>query len=253
MHDRQTPSTSASPVRPLTRRKKKDGELYVRPDAIEQEIAAAIDRPLARLTSSISSVSNGCLVYFARHYRQAELVVELRKRAGRIARRHTGNIPAHRRDDVVAWVQDEFLVRLLAGGDDLDFFEAQFVGAICALTVNAIRHSITQEQVETTVGAFSPHEDETVATDALDRHLFKSNGLQMPEAEVKAELGRVRALLTDKEYRAMYAHHGMGLEIESIDPKKETVATLMNVSGRQVRSYLKSAVDKVARSVEAGQ
>lgn len=240
-------------MRPLTRRRKKDGELYVRPISIEQEIAAAIDRPLADLMGSNSSASNGCLVYFARHYRLAKLVIELLKRAARIARRHTGHIPVHRRDDVVARVRDDFLASLMAGGDDLDIFEAQFVLAIRALTTSAIRRFITQDKVETAAMSYSPDEDGVDATDALDRHLFKSNGLQMSEAEVKVELVRVRALLTDKEYKAMYAHHVMGLAIESIDPKTTTVATLLGVSGRQVRTYLKTAVDKGVSAVEGSQ
>ncbi len=159
----------------------------------------------------------------------------------------------HRRDDVVARVRDEFLARLMAGKDNLDIFEAQFVLAIRALTADAIRRSITQDQVETAIQAFGSEDEGIVATDPLDEHIFRSHGLQMTEAEVKAELVRVRALLTDKEYKAMYAHHVMGLEIESIDKKKVTIETLMKVSGRQVRTYLKNAVAKVARSLEADQ
>lgn len=250
MHDHQTASKDASPLQPLTRRKKKDGAPYVRPNFIEQEIIAALDRPLAHLLRSSAPASNGCLVYFARHFPSGALIEALLERAKRVVGRHVGHIPAHRRPDVHERVRDEFLARLVSGTDVLDIYEAQFDRAIRALTTDAIRRFVRQDQLETAAEAFASTDDDAIATDALDRQLFKSQGPQMSEAEVRVELVRVRALLTDKEYRAMYAHHVLGLDIESIDANQTTVATLMGVSGRQIRTYLKSAITKVAKATE---
>lgn len=251
MHDQRIEPEGASPLQPLTKRTKKD-EAYVRPEAIEQEITAALDRPIAHLLRSSATASNGCLVYFARHFRASALVEVLLDRAKRVVRQHIGHIPEHRRADVHEAVRDDFLEILMSGTDRADFFEAQFDQAILALATNAIRRFVKQDRVET-AEAFASQGNDAAATDALDRYQLKSRGTLMNEAEVKVELGRLRALLTDKEYRAMYAHHMLGLDIESIDPAKTTVETLMGVSGRQIRTYLKSAVDKAAQASETGQ
>jgi len=251
MHDLRTELLGASPLQPLTKRTKKD-EVYVRPEAIEQEIIAALDRPIAHLLRPSARPSSGCLVYFARHFRTPALVDALLDRAKSVVGRHIRHIPEHRRLDVQESVRDDFLEILMSGGDRADFFEAQFDQAILALATNAIRRFVNQDRVET-ADAFAFAEDDAAAADALDRHQFKSRGPVVNEAEVKIELRRLRVLLTDKEYKAMYAHHALGLDIESIDPTKTTVATLMGVSGRQIRSYLKSAVEKAAKASEAGQ
>lgn len=251
MHDQRSKSEGASPLQPLTKRTKKD-EAYVRPEAIEQEIIAALDRPIAHLIRASAAASSGCLVYFARHYRSPALVDILLDRAKRVVRQHIGHIPEHRRADVQEWVRDEFLARLMSDADDADFFEAQFDLSILALRTDAIRRFAKQDRVET-AEAFASAGDDAAATDALDRYQFKTRSPLMNEAEVNIELRRLRALLTDKEFRAMHAHHMLGLDIESIDPAKTTVATLMGVSGRQIRTYLKSALDKAAQASETGE
>lgn len=251
MHDQRTKSEGASPLQPLTKRTKKD-EAYVRPEAIEKEIIAALDRPIAQLLRASATASSGCLVYFARHFRTSALVEALLDRAERVVGQHIRHIPEHRRADVQESVRDDFLEILMSGTDRADFFEARFDQAILALATNAIRRFIKQDRVET-AEAFASAGDDAAATDALDRYQFKTGSPLMNEAEVNMELRRLRALLTDKEFRAMHAHHMLGLDIESIDPNRTTVATLMGVSGRQIRTYLKSALDKAAQASETGQ
>lgn len=81
------------------KRTKKD-EAYVRPEAIEQEIIAALDRPIAHLLRASATASSGCLVYFARHFRTSALVEALLDRAERVVGQHIRHIPEHRRADV---------------------------------------------------------------------------------------------------------------------------------------------------------
>ena len=136
-------------------------------------------------------------------------------------RQHIGHIPEHRRADVQEWVRDEFLARLMSDADDADFFEAQFDLSILALRTDAIRRFAKQDRVET-AEAFASAGDDAAATDALDRYQFKTRSPLMNEAEVNMELRRLRALLTDKECRAMHAHHMLGvLDIKSIAPEQD--------------------------------
>lgn len=257
MHGPSDTGVAASLVRPLTRRRKKDGALYVRPTEIETEIAAAYMRPLANLAQD-SATANECLLHFARHFRPNgpstsydAIVNVLLDRVDRQVRGRIGGIPAHRRRDVRERVRDELLVRLVGGTDVLDIFECRFAMAIRALTIDAIRHYGRVDEAEVSAeGLVRPDSDDS-AEDVMGAILFKRDGVRMSEAEIKLELTRLRPLLTEKQAKAMVSVHYLGLKEESIDLDEVTAATLMGITGRMVRVHLTAAIDAIAKHMES--
>lgn len=257
MHGPSDTGVAASLVRPLTRRRKKDGALYVRPAEIETEIAAAYMRPLANLAQD-SATASECLLHFTRHFRPNgpstsynAIVNVLLDRVDRQVRGRMGGIPVHRRRDVRERVRDELLVRLVGGTDVLDIFECRFAMAIRALTIDAIRHFGRIDGAEVSAeGLVRPDSDDS-AESIVGAILFKRDGVRMSEAEIKLELTRLRPLLTEKQAKAMVSVHYLGLKEESIDPDEVTAATLMGITGRMVRVHLKAAIDTIAKYMES--
>lgn len=259
MHGPLEAGGAASLVRPLTRRRKKDGALYVRPAEIETEIAAAYMQPLANLAHD-SSIASECLLHFARNFRPngpsssyEAIVTALLDRVDRQVRGRISGIPAHRRRDVRERVRDEFLDRLIGGTDVLDIFECRFAMAIRALTIDAIRHFGRIDGAEISAEALASADSDESAEDVMGAILFRRDGIQMSEAEIKVELTRLRPLLTEKQFTAMVAVHYLGLKTESIDPDEVTAEKLMKISGRMVRIHLKAATEAIAKHMEPGQ
>ncbi len=257
MHGPSKAGGAASLVRPLTRRRKKDGALYVRPAEIETEIAAAYMRPLANLAQD-SAITSECLLHFARHFRPngpsatyEVILTALLDRIDRQVRGRIGGIPVHRRRDVRERVRDELLVRLVGGTDVLDIFECRFAMAVRALTIDAIRHFGRIDGAEVSAQALVPADSDDSAEDVMGAILFRREGIRMSEAEIKVELMRLRPLLTEKQFTAVVAVHYLGLKEESIDPDEVTAEKLMNITGRMVRIHLKAASEAIAKHMES--
>ncbi|MCW0199825.1 hypothetical protein [Sphingopyxis sp.] len=259
MHGPSEAGGAASLVRPLTRRRKKNGALYVRPAEIETGIAAAYMRPLANLAQD-NAIASECLLHFARHFRPngpsssyEAIVTALLERVDRQVRGRIGGIPEHRRRDVRERVRDELLVRLVGGTDVLDIFECRFAMAIRTLTIDAIRHFKRIDGSEVSAEALVPAESDDSAEDVMGAILFRRDGSRMSEAEIKVELTRLRPLLTEKQFTAMVAVHYLGLKEESIDPDEVTAEKLMKITGRMVRIHLKAATEAITKHMESGQ
>lgn len=246
-----------SAVEPLTFAKK-DGTRYARPEAIELEIATALERPLGELIDGdgTSSHSSGCLLYFLRRFRpnrrtpfHDRLLMLVLERADRIVRNNLHGIPAERHEEIRLGVRDRILDLLLTGSDKLDFFEAVFNRAVKLLTIT-FRRKVKRDVTEAIEDLARPDEDRS-GIDELDGMISKAAMGAMAQPEASAELNRIMALLTEKERDAVIAVHLMGLQEESDDPEEWTAATQLGISGRMVRYRLKSAETKARAAGES--
>lgn len=255
--DRHSAEADASCVRPLTRRSK-EGTLYARPQEIENEIAAALERPLGELLGAGRGVSSPCLLYFARNHRPnghsriyEGVLMELLDRIDRQVRGRVGGLPPHQRAAIRQDVRDQFLERLFRNHDSLDIFEARFALAVKSLAVDAIRRGVKKDSVEVPAESFADRETGEGGIAVVERRAHKSAAPMLSEGEARTDLRKVLARLTPREREAVIAVHEIGLKIEAEDPEEETAATVMGVSGRAVRYLLKSARDKAL--AEEGQ
>ena len=246
-------------AKPLSRHST-EGELYERPPIVEAALDALLREQATEVakraaiegTNTKGYVRSECLVHLARDagrrgddpamnllvpcvFKRAEIIV-LGKFSG----------------DLAAELSIEVTSKLgiiLADGmcptgtDKLDFFEANFHDAVAKLTIDCYRKLKRHRK---RIKQFAEHSDEA--------------DLQFPEEESKAP-SPIEALqhqdlcdaidgLPPKLRRAHVLHHVQGFEIESIDPAKTTVATLMKVCGRSVRTYLAEAAKALARFSE---
>jgi RNA polymerase sigma factor (sigma-70 family) len=115
----------------------------------------------------------------------------------------------------------------------LDYFEVNFDHGFKTLRINVVRAHRARAAKEIPVE--DPAAD-VMATDDDDALVTEE---QIALLEDRLEV------LTQQERTAIALHYLQGIEIESKEPTKTTVARLMGVSGRTVRTILGRAKQKL--------
>jgi len=258
-------------VRPLTKRKA-DGALYARPRSIEQQIAAALalDAKTVLKRAEIDDESGPdylsceCLVHLIRDANRRNetelrnrLLTPLLNRCGRIL---LATIPDGRKANA-AHLRDEVLGRfgeLVAddcaeqGGELLDFYECKFNKAFKTLRLTLLRseRNATKHNVE--LPGDEPSEPNQKQMAWLTE-LFSTPASQEDAAaneERRKKLCDAIETLPADDRAAIALHYFVGLDVESEDPEKATVAKFCGVSGRTIRTRLARAYSALKRSLE---
>jgi hypothetical protein len=111
----------------------------------------------------------------------------------------------------------------------LDYFEVNFDHGFKTLRINVVREHRARAKNETP--AADPAAD--VADQTADETVLTEDRIASLEHNLET--------LPLRERTAIALHYLQGFDIESQDPTKTTVATLMKVSGRTVRTILARA------------
>lgn len=230
-------------IPPLTG-KTKEGILYVRPDRVETEIAAALELPLDR---AFELAANGhltpqTLAFFLRRFRPNgrspsydAMLLAFLSRIERAGRRRLLDIPEHWHERAHEFVQDKVFEWF--GTERMDIFEMSFARAVECLYLDARAYLKLRIETELSTEDFALSE-EIDGEDVVDAMAGRLNRGTLTPAEARSELAGVMAKLTLEEGRALIYVDGLGL-IE------KEAAQEMKCSVRKVGYRLKSAREKL--------
>ena len=252
-------------VRPLTKRKK-DGTLYVRPKAVETQIAAALREGGEALRRRLRIQERGspeylrteCLVHVVREASRNEDeqllnagVEGLLARCGRLLKTMVSG-SLRDAEEIRASVLYRFSVLLARGvvniaANELDYYECNFYGAFRALNRSVVRIELNKDERKAEV--LGGDEIDGHGTDSLK---WVTEALQNPEALVSRDelLDRLKQELLPDELNAVVLCRVWGLKEESDNLDEITAASLCNCTGRTIRNRLSRADAKLSRFEE---
>lgn len=253
-------------TRPLTK-KDKDGNLYIRPVAIEKAIDAAMNQDLAVLQERAQVVDDKspqylpteCLVHIIRHAKRdgdertmsALLPWLLARCEAVLLKRIPDSRPsgAEIREDILG----EFSLLFAEDGsgkspDELDFYECRFNRAFRFFRIGFLRSvSARTEPLER-----FPEQDE-IGLSAEDEErvsplpeALRSGPTQLQGASYSEVMNAVNALPPD-ERKAIILCCVLGLKEESNDPSEATASKLCGVTPRTIRNRLNKAAQKLSQ------
>ena len=245
-------------------RKLKDNKPYERPSSIEVLLDSALmqtqdvilKRAYIRVKTDSSYLPTECLVYLLRHaFRSGNtklrdvIVNPLLKRCERIL---NSKIPDDQpnAEELREAVLGKFTELLARDANDhsqtkLDYYEVRFNDAFRKLRISFFR-SEKYTRVSMPLAADADEGQAEIDPEGVCR-LLKSTGQELSPEDVvtgKQLCDAVEALPHD-ETRAIILHFFYGYKIESIDPNERTVASICEVSGRMIRTRLKSAIGRL--------
>jgi len=247
---------------PLTKRKK-TGERYTRPPAVEANIDGALrqgstslqTRLAATDEASLDYLRSECLVYLIRRLtgsgdRQIRdsVALVLLGRCEKILRSKIDGSQVPNADCLREEILGEFALLLASDGtgdnpDELDYFECRFNRAFRFFRIDMVRAAEDEMSgCEALPVEIRDSEDDVRS----NPHIPYSHATQAGELETADLLAR----LPPKVRKAFVLCQYLGYEAESDDPSKVTAATLCKVSGRTIRNWLKQAKEFLSRSLE---
>ena len=254
-------------VRALTKRKK-DGELYVRPRAVETQIADVLHqdegtvgrRLLVTDKASSEYLCSECLVHLVREgvrvgnecRQNKALRVLLSRCRANLESKVAHSVP--NADDVRNSVLGEFSELLASdacddGCEELDFYECRFGSAFAALRKDVVYREL--RHVNRNLALPDEKEIDVHGGDALERIAEAFASPDLETSRFRNELASaINNELTPEEQRAVTLCHGMGYKVESTNPDETTAATLCNCTGRIFRNRLSQAAAKLSRFKE---
>lgn len=253
-------------ARPLTKRRP-DGTLYVRPPTVEKQVDLALtlapntllERAYVEDGSKPEYLSCECLVHLIREANRRKdedlrnkLLTPLLIRCERILlmKLPDGSRPsaAELRDEILGQFGE--LIALDGSNEDqlaLDYYECRFNHAFRTLRLDLLRseRQYSKGRIEL------PSNGEEDAGSLDDKSMAcLSRALSTPatqeESLFKQELSEAIDALPTNERRAVALHFLHGYEVESVDPRRATVATICGVSGRTIRNRLARACATLA-------
>lgn len=254
-------------VRPLTKHKK-NGDLYVRPSAVEAHIAEALCQDEATLErrllvtdkSSPEYLRSECLVHLIReavrgkkeHDHSQTLSVLLSRCEANLRSTIASQVP--NAAAVRSMVLGEFSMLLAEDGADnesreLDYYECRFASALASLRKDVLNQEL--EHMNRNVEL--PAEREI---DGYDEAVLERSGAMWgnPDQEMsplRDELvSAIDNELTPEERNAVVLCYVMGYKVESANSDEVTAATRCNCTGRTIRNRLSSAAAKLSRFKE---
>lgn len=257
-------------VQPLTKRTKK-GVLYVRPQAVETEIRAALQEDGAMLRrrleitdgKSPKHLSSECLIHLFRDaYRKEDdrlMSAILPVLLGRCEAILKTKIPDSEpgASDVREEVLDSFADVLARGcvserREELDFYECRFNQALQALRKDVVDR-VGRRLGRTVEVPRGEDGDERVLSEeeglALLSQAAQTPATQEQSARLNELKGAIDALPADQR-EAFVLCRLYGYKVESTDPNEITAAVLCECSGRTIRNRLSRAETKLWRSKE---
>lgn len=254
-------------VRPLTKRDK-TGNLYVRPHQVEAQINTILTQNSSTLRSCLAVADHQApdylhsesLVHLIREARRnsndaifntALPVLLDRCKAILSAKIPDAELPnaADIREEVLGQFSELFAIDgTKEDRGDLDYFECRFNHAFRAFRIDLVRRELTYRQHFVPL----PDQADDVQSDSLQssfaniQEAFQTPATQESTVLLKELLNALNSLPPD-EHKAVVLHYLMDYDVESIDPKKRTVATICGVTGRTIRNRLSRAAAKLSK------
>ena len=227
------------------------GERYVRPPEIETAIDVALQEDLAtrvrrahvRDRASSDYLRTECLVHLVREAirvddapAQEKLIPILFLRCEAIL---ISKVPdsMQRAEEIRSEVLGRLSELIAEDAEDrtrgvLDFYETRFGLAFKRLRLT-VERAFRRRARERSTDDPRQYVEEPATTSTLEDLVFDQQRLATLD------------LLPDDERSALVLHYLNGLDIESVDPTKHTVATALGVTGRTVRNLLARARAKL--------
>lgn len=255
-------------VRALKKRDK-HGQLYVRPPAVEQAIAAALSQSPASWIAraaitdrrSAEYLAPEVVVHLIRHSLRMQdfatatpLVQKFVERVVRLVERHVKESRAFS----ATIVREETLSRFFELFPEdmkepeegtLDFYELRFNKAFAALRAQVIRYERLRTTPFEPLSAPQPHNADEEEPEPIELPDL-SPIADVAAAAESAELYRLVQALPPDERNAILWKYYSDHDTESTDPTKTTVASLAGVSGSEIRSRLRAAYARLKKRME---
>jgi hypothetical protein len=257
-------------VRPLTRIDR-NGTLYVRPPAVETQIAGALALDIPTLGPRLSIrdshspdyLKSECLVHLVReamragdHAKANALlpILLLRCEATLLAKVPDGRLPdaIGIRDEILGQFSEMFVTDGAEPAlNELDYFECQFNSAFRTLRIDIIRSQTAHLKYITPLPE-SDIDEEPESDDEVLARLSKAAQIaatQEGDLLLASLIDAVESLPPD-ERQAVALCHILGYKEESDNPDVVTAATLCKCTGRTIRNRLTRAAAKLSRFKE---
>lgn len=248
-------------ISPL-KKKKPNGALYQRFKDVEAALgilwslpdADLIDR-LALGPSDKNYVQSQCLMHLARHSRGNRRVFEsvFRTLAARLRQIRPATLIPHLKHDTLETAFDEFNMRFAEDGvidqDRLDFFEVDFKSAYKSIILDAQRHHIAQSEKHVAPQIKESTDDED---HALEDEANIHDSTLIERIDLSRQWGKALERMTLRQ-RLITKMRRQGLLIESKNPNEPTIAKLVNVDPKTVRSDLAKALKIFKQISEEGE
>jgi DNA-directed RNA polymerase specialized sigma24 family protein len=255
-------------VRALKKRHK-NGQLYVRPQAIEESIAAAlIQSPESWIASAAGTdhrnsqyLAPEVVVHLIRHslrmqdYSTANVLVQkFGERVMRLLERHVKESRAFSsaivREETLSRFLEFFAEDLIEPDEGvLDFYELRFNRALTVLRAQVIRYERLRTTPLESVSAPELRNAEEEEPEPIELPDL-SPGADVVTSAENAELYRLVQALPPDERDAILWKYYKDLDTEATDPTKTTVASLAGVSGSEIRSRLRAAYARLKKRME---
>lgn len=247
-------------LRPLTRTRKDDGSVYVREKEVEAQLKHVAclgerQRRKAFFADGEERLREETLVYLLREcaaegdtetaWRIAELIVT--RVSGHIGRQlGKWRLPPDDADDCTRDLFSALFEALFDTRPSGEFWEVRFWVCLDRRLWNLIekRQAALDAQLREVE---APDTDGESGLESLLSRV-KDTGVGPEE---RAVLSAALAHLTENERLAIYLTKVEGLPEESDDPNRVTAATMLGVTGRSVRNYLKRAEEKIRKWEQA--
>lgn len=253
-------------ARPLTK-KDKDGNLYVRPPAIETKIDEALKQDWKVLSArtrqtdrrSSDFLPSECIVHLIREAVRRKDDPVATVLVGALLKRCEANLEVtvpDRRLRNAAATREETIDALTimiaedgqAGHDsDLDYFECSFAHAFRTLRISRVRAELSYRKDLVELPESEDEDgDASFDADVLARlsRMARIDANQETSLLLEELLERVKDLPED-ERKAVILTRIIGYDEESTDKTKRTAATICNVSGRTIRNRLARATKRL--------
>lgn len=241
--------------KPLTKRRK-TGELYVRPAgisaaidvALTQDLGTIVARAAIRAWSDPAVLQNEVLMHLIRDALRREderamnhlVSILLGRCRNMLLKKVPDSVPraADIRAETLGCLSERIAEDAAAGQTRLDIYECAFARALSALLYTVLRqfNALNRES--------SIEDDHREDEDDAPKHQLRADKDRDPEQITIAKQMWAGIERLPKAQRDAFVHHHVyGYEIESVDPKKTTVASLCGVTGRTVRNLLQRATN----------
>jgi len=252
-------------VRALTNRNS-EGELYVRPQKVEQAIQNATKQSLAQIKKRAAVLDKKSAAFLP-----SECIVHLIRKANRENDTRTVNVlfpvllsrcernlksavleslpnAIDVREEILFKLCDLFAKDSIGENiEELDYYECKFNRAFRSIRIMAVRKHSAQKRGGTSKIETLP-DLSTDQSSNKDADILFSKLTDLANQEDRVFLSQVRKVIQDMppdEQRALILCHVLGYKIESIDPKERTAASICEVTGKTIRNRLAKAKEKL--------
>ncbi|GAB4452181.1 MAG: hypothetical protein OHK0029_02730 [Armatimonadaceae bacterium] len=257
-------SQKTMPIRPLTRTRRDNAQVYTREAPVEAQIRSLSElserqrkerllNPAQRSLAweSEDRLREETLVYFIREFFRYEdpdtawyLVETLIERVAAHVQRKLARwrLTPEDADDCVRDLYAYLCEALLDTSASAEFWEVRFWVCLDRRLWNLVEKRQHTADAELSPGDQEADSSDDKDADRLIAQLVDTN----PRPDEVVEWAEARSLLSENEWMALYLVYALGMPEESEDPNRETAAKLMGVTGRSIRNYLKKAKQKLA-------